>query len=280
MNNTTSFKTGFDAIDDELSPVFIKPYSLTCVGALQHNYKTGLLLESAVRYAKANNPSQVGTEAQLASGKKPAIIIALSEDTFDTVIGFLYKNITGSDYRATDGVDLMSVIREVDSYFAGQGYALKILSTSIMAHDFDFALRAIKNSFHDCEPRLMVVDNFSRFRPGSFDGPRDKARAVRDLLAQTNGAVGIISHDLASDGVEVLRSEGEEEFLPTVSKGGFWSGERMLGTEVDNEIYIHLTKGDKSGLRVMRGKNKGNLDDRPTTQRNIPFNTTHSGLVD
>ena len=232
---------------------------LCCIGALQHNYKSGMLMNLAKHTAIYNKPYM------LDETKKPLIVFASGENNVqDNNIQFyksLKENETG-EVIPISSIDPEEAARYVNEKMSQNGYHFKVLRFN----GSDFTYRSLFAKLQEYmsqgyEIHLLVLDYLNLMsKEGCVGGTesgtiRDLFRRVRNFCNPKLITV-LTAHQLSSDAKNLLRM-GISNFVKEVANKGYWDSCRTLDQELDLEVIIHIEIiNDKSYLTLARGKHR------------------------
>ena len=278
MQNTT-----FSDIGALLDNSHLERGRLTAIAGLQHNFKTGLLVESLVRFAY-DNPKSKEDEVEDLVLVTPAVF----ESMVDLLTNYIQK-VAGIKPTA---FTLISKADFISGWFLGRGYHFVLLNFQHMTTT-DWTMSKIRHSVETAVSRgagalrLLAVDDLREIVPHEDHyGYRMMIRELRIMVKEMN-ATGLFNQPLNSDAASLLRTVrdtggGVDDYLKDVAKGGYYEDSPQLAQEIDGEIYIHIARSanDKTPyLAAVRGKNRvAQLQEAPSVVH-IPFDPNHTGLV-
>lgn len=300
MSEYVPHKTGFPSVDDNIKPLYLRPGSVTAIGALAHNYRTGFLVELIARFANANNPKATGV---MKEGSRPTIVLHKTEEYLEYFYTSLYSFTQAIPLHEAEEVPPLDRRTVVETYFHERGYQLVVCSGTLSdlyrTLDNLVAHNGVANGLigsHDV--RLLAIDNI-HLTFGYPGGPKGEETvsdwllrrgesyrtAIRNLRTYCIGhdITCAFTHTLSMDALEIRRNIDVEDFLASVAGKGYWDGFRPLAQEVDNELYITLAKRPSDGVRVRRGKFRPCVTEPTDAPRDIaiPFRSPdHFGLDD
>jgi len=229
------------------------------VGALQHNYKTGLMLTWFAQLAIYNQPFMRDPS------KKPLILFISTENDTHMNIMWLYRHLyENSTGRALDksSIDLAEASRFVHARLSSNGYNVKMLRADPSVFTFQLlAEKVLKFESEGYEIHVCLVDYLNMFnKRGLTSGPngyesRDLWRRCRNLFS-VRGTIFISPHQLSPDAKRLTRMD-VEDFVKTIANKGYYDGCTTIDQEVDLEIAIHIVKvNGRSYLTIQRGKHR------------------------
>lgn len=241
------------------------------VGALQHNYKSGLVLNITKQIALYNTPYMLDAK------KKPLILVVSAENSTTDNMTFLYSSLIENEFGEV--ADLSKVtIEEMTAYVKQKlgvnGYHFH----HVRVNPSDFGYQELFNLVMTLESQgfeihLMTLDYLNMFtKKGCTDGAsgqnvRDLFRRVRNFCAPRKIAV-LTPHQISTEAKYLLRN-GVDDFVREIANKGYWDSCKTIDQEVDMEILIHIVKLDgKSYLTIQRGKHRG-LGTRQTAEAHL-----------
>lgn len=249
----------------------IRRGDLVCLGALQHNYKSGALLHWPRMVAMYNKPYMMDET------KKPLIIhITLenqAEDNAAIMCKWLKENETGVEYDIRDPehnpVEEAQYIKEK---LGVNGYHFKFFRFEGSNFNYSKLVALFRDLEREYEIHLCSIDYLNLMSKEGCMGGTDSA-VIRDLFRRvrnyTNprGIAVLTAHQLSSEAKQ-LKRQGVENFVKEVANKGYWADSKMIDQELDLEIIIDLARpGDGTTyFTAYRGKHR------------MPFITPESDL--
>ncbi len=232
-----------------------------CFGALQHNFKSGLLLHIPRQIAMYNTPYM------LDKTKKPLILHISLENAAEDNMMILYKwlkeNETFEDFDTRDpDIDLQEAASYVHEKLTVNGYHFKFLRFDPSSFTFAKLCTLLRDYEREYEIHLCSIDYLNMMSKEGCMGGTDSA-LIRDLFRRvrnyTNprGITLLTAHQLSSDAKQLVRN-GCENFVKEVANKGYWADSKQIDQELDLEIIINLERpGDGSTfLTAHRGKHR------------------------
>lgn len=229
------------------------------VGALQHNYKTGLTLGMFEEAALYNVPYMRDKT------KRPLLLHISLENQLTDNIMWLYINLkeneTGEPCDIST-VDIHEATRYVHQRLSATGYNIKMcrMNPSDVTYRtiFDYIQKLESEGY---EIHLLVIDYLNMMdKKGTVAGAagqevRDLFRRMRNFTS-ARGIAFITPHQLSTEAKALVR-QGVENFVQEIANKGYYDSCRTIDQEVDMEMYIHIVKVDgRSYLTVQRGKHR------------------------
>jgi hypothetical protein len=232
-----------------------------CIGALQHNYKSGLLLHWPRQVAMYNIPYM------LDDTKKPLILhISLensAEDNMMSMYKWLKENDTFEDFDVRDpDIDLAEAAQYVHDKLTVNGYHFKFLRFDPSNFTYAKLISLLRDYEREYEIHICAIDYLNMMSKIGCVGGTDSA-VIRDLFRRVRnycnprGITLLTAHQLSSDAKNLIRN-GCENFVKEVANKGYWADCKQIDQELDLEIIINLEKpGDGSTfLTAYRGKHR------------------------
>lgn len=229
-------------------------------GALQHNFKSGMLLTLMKQVALYNSPFMRDPS------KKPMLLrITFENDASDDVL-WLYKSLveneTGVDVDVK-AVPYEEAVKYVTERLQATGYTIKIVRidpTDFTIHDLCDYINELEQDGYEIHAAFLDYLNMMT-KKGCDPGPhghdiRDLYRRARNFFSK-KGITLFTVHQLSSDAKNLVR-QGAENFVQEIANKGYWDGCKAIDQELDFEMYIHIVKvNGKSYLTCQRGKHRG-----------------------
>jgi len=230
------------------------------IGALQHNFKSGLLLNITKGAALYNDPFMYDET------KQPLIVfITLENEVVDNIL-IMYKNMVETETGVE--VDIKQVDPNVAATYVkerlmSRGYRVKMLRFD--PSDFTYRdLIDLLNGYiaEGYEIHLLVIDYLNKMSKSGCVGA-NMAGMIKDLFSKIRNYTSpkqilfVTAHQLSSDAKFLLR-QGVENFTHEVVNKGYYDECKGVDQEVDQEICIFINKpGDgHSYLEMHRGKHR------------------------
>lgn len=230
------------------------------IGALQHNFKSGMLMNIPKQVAMYNKPHMIDPS------KKPLILyISLENNVSDNLLQ-LYAAMKGQetkeaiDPRTASNAEAATYIREQVSK---NGYHFKMArfngSEFTYRSFFDLMDRYQAEGY---EIHMVSLDYLLMMSIEGCTGTND-AHAKRDLLRRLRNYCNpkkitlVTAAQLSTEAKSLVRN-GVDEFVKEIANKGYYDGCKALDNEVDLELNIHIEKpGDGfSYLTIQRGKHR------------------------
>jgi len=230
------------------------------IGALQHNYKSGMLMQIPKHVALYNKPYMIDPT------KKPLIInISLENKVQDNIL-ILYKNLkeneTGVECDITS-LDIQEAADYISSQLGINGYHYRLLRYDPTEFTFRRLISLLDGFLADgYEIHLVSIDYLNMMSKEGCQGANDAGR-IRDLFRRVRSYCNpkhitcLTAHQLSSDAKYLIR-QGAEDFVKEIANKGYYDSAKGIDQEVDVEVSIHIEKpgDDRSYLTMMRGKHR------------------------
>lgn len=261
MKGLGIFRTGYQAINRMLGDVGgIRRGDAVVVGALQHNFKTGFVMELFKHAAIYNKPYMKDPS------KKPLLLHVSFENELKDNILWLYANIreneTGQECDLST-VDVGYAQEYIYNAMSVNGFHIKMARmnpSEVTYRDFQNYILALEAEGY--EVQLIALDYASMMSKTGLASDaigqniRDLWRRLRNFTSSRSCAL-ISPHQLSTEAKMLVRQGMGEEFVKEIANKGYYDGCRTLDQEVDLELYIHIVvKNGKSYLCVQRGKHR------------------------
>lgn len=238
----------------------IRRGDLICIGALQHNYKSGSLLNLAKHIALYNDPYM------LDPSKKPLIIFISLENNIEDNILELYKSLRENETGkliSIKNIDVDEASAYVIERMRKRGYEFEMIRAEAGVYSIGDVIDTLSQRIDDgFEIHACVVDYLNLFSRTGCQGGNDAA-LQRDLFRRIRSWCNpklitvITAHQLSSEAKFLLR-QGTDCFVKEIAGRSYWDGGKSIDQEFDMEIIQHIVKpGDGfSYLEFMVGKHR------------------------
>lgn len=241
------------------------------VSALQHKWKSGVLLSNAIQAAYFNEPTylRLPPPAEGQEDKRKALIlhITLENDALGELL-FIYKYIreqlTGQETSITNLTkeERIAAREYVMEFFESRGF--KFVVCQYAAGEYDYSgLFATVEGYEELgyEVHMVTLDYMGKMSTrGCVEGPhgkniQDLYQRVQNFMLRKKIAF-LTAHQMSTE-AKALERNGEEILVKAVCELGFYAGCRTVDNEVDMEIYQHkVIIGGKHYLMWQRGKHR------------------------
>jgi hypothetical protein len=230
------------------------------IGALQHNFKSGMLMNIPKQVAIYNKPYM------MESNKKPLILYISLENNISDNLMQIYAALRGVESGEcvdTKVVETNVAAQYVRDKLGVNGYHFKMLrfnGSEFSYRDLIDVLEGYQEEGY--EIHLVSLDYLLMMNLDGTSGSNE-AFQRRDLLRRIRNYTNpkkitfITAAQLSTEAKKLVR-EGVECFVKEVANKGYYDGCKALDNEVDLEINIHIEiPGDgHSYLTMMRGKHR------------------------
>lgn len=236
------------------------------VPALQHNFKSGMMLTIIRGIISCNKPVLIN------KSKKPLILRISSENTSKDDVMWLYKNLM--EIETGKKIDIRNVDPEVagnyiskwvnDSGFHFINYKVNP-STFNTEKTLNLLAKLRANGY---EIKLFLLDYLAMLDKKGLSGGNDSDR-IRDMFrrvrndTEANKETFITPHQISTDAKKLKRADniGVGCFVKEVTNKGYTDGCTRIDQEVDGEMYMDITKMKHDGksvsyLELARGKHR------------------------
>lgn len=227
--------------------------------ALQHNFKSGLLMTLFKQICLLNKPVLRDEK------KKPMVLFISYENEVNQNIGWLYISLKEND--TGEAASISDVSAEEASRYVSERLSVMGWHPEMLRIDpSDFSFQDLFDLIADYEDQgyeigALLIDYLNKMtKYGCDEGPaghsiRDLFRRVRNFTSK-RGITCITPHQLSTE-AKALKRQGVDNFLEEIVGKGYSDGCRTIDQEVDLEIYIDIeTVGERSYLNFHRGKHR------------------------
>lgn len=238
------------------------------VGALQHSYKSGFMLDTLRHHAMYNTPFMFDEK------RKPLLLFVSIENSLDDNLIILYMRLKA----VLEGIvlkrhKLMEVIQkdegarnEIADWVIAQltktGYHIEMVRADPGTLDYRglFEIMADYES-QGYEIHALYLDYLQKM---SFNGCKQGAQGqeIRDLFSRVRNrceiskTAFITPHQLSPD-AKALKRQGVTDFVKQIANKGYWDSCKAIDQEVDIELIINkVVDGDDAYLEFQRGKHR------------------------
>jgi hypothetical protein len=276
-------RTGFVGLNRMAGGIGLRRGELINVGALTHNYKTGMLNDLARQVPLYNTPFMFDVK------KKPLVLRVSFENKLEQDLPIIYKSLieqeTGEKITLSE-IDQVKAAQYIKNRLEVNGYKFGMECYDPNNFDvYDLIDLISKYEADGYELHLLVVDymelivNIAKSADRRDEAINDAFQVIRNHCFP-KGITVVTAHQLSTEAQQLAR-EGTANFAEKVSTGGYYRNTKSLHTKLDLEIITHIVKLDGvSYLTVARGKHRGG-EDTPEKHRTYfqPFAPV-GGLLD
>lgn len=263
LSTDGAFRTGWKDLNDMLGKVgAFRRGEFVLTSALQHNFKSYLLLLLFVHFCLFNKPYLKDSK------KKPLLLFVTLEneipDNLLTIYKYIKENETGEEVIIKD-INREEAAAYVCSRLEETGFSVKMVRfdpTEFTSSAFTGYLDGLMAE--GWEIQALLVDYLNMMSKSGIDAKvagddiRLLFRKVRNFTS-SRSILFITPHQLSSDALQLQR-ENTEDFVKVIANRGYYDGCRRLGQEPDLEIHHHLVKYQgKTYLAMQRGKHRNTV---------------------
>lgn len=255
-----ALRTGFQAWNRMLGDAGgYRRGEMVVIPALQHNFKSGMMLTLMRQIAVYNKPHMRDPT------KKPMLMRISFENEAQTDLMWLYKTIkeleTG-EYCVISEVDVTAAATYVLEKMEVNGYHINICRIDPSDYTFyDLFDRITYFESQGYEIHAVFCDYLNMMsKRGCNVGAmgadiRDLFRRCRNFFSP-RGITFFTPHQLSTEAKQLVRN-GVDNFVQEIANKGYYDSCKTIDQEVDIETYIHIEKrGLDSFLAVQRGKHR------------------------
>lgn len=261
LSTTGVIVTPFKALNRMLGPHGgLRRGEYVVVPALQHMYKTGMMLDIFAGVGMLNTPYMVDPT------KKPMNLRISFENKTQTDMVTLYERLWEMEYKVradTANVSVDDATTYVMDKLSVNGYHNRIIHIDPSEYSYLDLFQLIEQIEDDgYEIHIVTIDYLNMMsKRGCNQGPageeiRDLFRRTRNYFSKKNITV-VTPHQLSTESKNLQRN-GQNNFVQEVAGKGYYDGCKRIDQEVDLEIYLHIVvlNGEKY-LTIARGKHRG-----------------------
>ncbi len=254
-------KTGYQAINRMLGESEgFRRGEFVLLGALQHNFKTGFMMNMFKHLALYNKPYMRDPT------KKPLIIQMSLENELPMNIMWLYTNLKENETGVTPDpaeVNIKEAAAYIKLRMEANGYHIEMLRLEPnQTSYFDVLDILLQYEAEGYEIHAVVCDYLNMVnRNGLPAGPagteiRALFRIMRNFCAP-RGITFLTPHQLSTEAKMLVR-QGVDNFVQEIANKGYYDGSKQIDQEVDLELFVHIekVKGVGSFLAIQRGKHR------------------------
>ena len=231
------------------------------IGALQHNFKSGLSLEMLKGAALYNKPYMRDPN------KKPLILRFSFENPAIKDILDIYKSLMEAETGIlidVKTVDPIAAAIYVNERLSVNGYTVifeqhnpsdvtyhKLFSIIEEYEDQGYEIHMLNLDY------LAMISTKGCKQGATGQDIRDLYRRVRNFV-EPKGILCITPHQLSVDAKKKTRDGVDPgDFVREIANKGYWDSCSTIDQEVDMEIYVHLVRiGNDTYITLMRGKHR------------------------
>jgi hypothetical protein len=256
---TTLLKTGWQGINRMLDGGFRRG-EFWVLGALQHNWKTGMSLSIFRHIALYNDPPPLKDPT-----KKPLLVRISMEDTNSMQLEAIFKSLKENETGLACDISQyspMEVAEYVHAKMSARGWSVRFrhINPSMWTYK-DLCNYIIQLENEGYEVVFCEVDYLLKLpTTGCDQGPagtdlRNMYERVLNFMKARN-ILFLTPHQLSTDAKMLVR-DGQLGLLDKIKNGGYYAGSKQIDQVVDGELYCHIEiVNGKSWLSVQRGKHR------------------------
>lgn len=283
----TGFKTGWQAFNRMLGESeSLRPGMFVLVGALTHNYKSGLCHDLFRHFCIYNKPVQRNPD------KKPMLLYFSSENRAEEDLMRMYvtlkQNETGEIVDESQ-IDLDHAAEYVSKRLSENGWEVAMLR--IRPEEFTYSNlldTVIKYEQNGYEIHAIVFDYLNLINKAGIsssmigEDTRMLMQVVRTFMSSRN-ILFVTPHQLSQEAMGIKRG-GVGNFLKEIAGKNYWDSSKRIANEVDLEVFIDIIeRNHKAYLGVHRGKHR-TIKSTPSKYRSfyLPMGDDENwvGLID
>lgn len=289
FNDSDSMSSNFDAADQVFGTEGILKFGLqgfndlfgahqgirrgetVVVAALQHKWKSGVLLTSLLQAINFNTPTFLvlppPPEGQPDTRKALFLHITLENDALQDMLSayaYLYENLTGKKASLV-GMSQEEKEKAVDfvkRYMDYRGVEFRILQYKAGELTYSHIMDIVEEYKQlNYEIHMVTLDYMGKM---STRGCRNAmvGQDIQDLYQRlqnfflTEKIAFITAHQLSTE-AKALERDGEETLVKRVANLGYYAGCKSVDNEVDMEIFQHkIVINGKHYITWQRGKHR------------------------
>lgn len=253
------------------------------MGALKHNFKSGMMMCLLVHILMFNPPKLRDPS------KKPLISFISYENEIEGNIKFIYEYIYANTTDSAPDfgrVTPKEMSEYVVNFFKNSGYHVKMVRIDPSDYTYSRLITYLETLQHEgYEIIALFIDYFNMMSKrgletsASGDDIRLLARRIRNYTSPR--AITCFTPHQLSSAAQLLSREGAEGFAKTVANQAYWDGCVRLGHEPDLEFAMHIVKRFKqSYLDVYRGKHRYTVTPEEHQGFTLPFDPIKTLAID
>lgn len=273
-------RTGFQGLNRMLDSGFRRGEEWV-MGALQHNYKTGLSLTIFRQCAMYNEPVLINPT------KRPLLLRISFEDSLLLNFQSLYSQLWQNEHGEIPNLVGLSVEHLADysqRRMAVSGYETHFMHVNPSLWTYrDICNEILKLEADGNEIHMCMVDYLLKVPTTGCDiGPsghdiRNMYERIRNFM-ESKGIIFITPHQLSTD-AKMMKRAGSVELVKQLVGGGFYAGSKQIDQVVDGELFQHIeTVNNESYLTIQRGKHR-KISQTPIEHQYIVLPFTKGGCI-
>lgn len=253
------FRTGWQAMNRMLGPSGqMRRGMFVLVGALTHNYKSGLCADLFRHFATLNEPLLKDPT------KKPLLLYFSSENRAQEDLMRMYVALKEEETRVA--VNISTVNSKEAALYVSQrlterGFEVAMFRVDGGAINYTKLTQLILQYEADgYEVQAVVFDYLSLIDKSDLGSKSMIGEDVRYLMEKTRTFMSardilfVTPHQLSQEAMSLKRS-GVKSFISEIAGKNYWDGSKRIANEADLEIFLDIVKRDgRSYLDIHRGK--------------------------
>jgi len=273
-------RTGFQGLNRMLDGGF-RPGEEWVMGALQHNYKTGLSLTIFRQLATYNEPVLRNPT------KRPLMLRISFEDSLLMNFQGLYSQLWQNEHGEIPNLMGLS-IEHLSEYsqrkMSVSGYETHFMHVNPSMWSYrDLCNEVLKFEAEGYEIHVCMVDYLLKLpTTGCDQGPhghdiRNMYERVKNFMS-SRGIIFITPHQLSTD-AKMMKRTGQTELVKQMVGGGFYAGSKQIDQVVDGELFQHIEHvNNEAFLTIQRGKHR-KIAQTPIEHQYIVLPFTKGGCI-
>lgn len=275
-------RTGYQGLN-ELLDGGVRRGEYLCIGALQHNYKSGLIQDILRGISQHNKPFM------LDESKKPLILDISLENNLDQNVLRWYERLWVNKYKVMPDLQNITVkeaVKFIQDEVGKNGYMLGM-------HRFngsDFSIAEFIELIERYEALGYEIHgiglDYQNLMSKEGTTGNNESGMIRDLIRRTRNVTNpkkialVTAHQLRDEAKQLIRN-GAMNFVKLVANNGYWDSCRVVDQEIDAEVHIHIEKpnDNQAFLTFQRGKHR-KTSLTPEKQKYFAMEFTELGLLD
>lgn len=262
LSSKGGFRSGWHGLNRMLGDAGVfRRGEFVLIGALQHQFKTGLMLNLFRHAAMFNEPSLIDET------RKPLLLFFSYENEVKDNILQIYISMMENETGLKVDID------NID-YDAAEAYVIKNLTKNgfhvrmLRIDPSDWTYHDLFNLLLDFEAQgyeivglwidylnMQSKEGCASRSAGNGSEIRELIRRVRNFTSK-RGTTVFTPHQLSTEAKNLVKL-GIEDFVKEIANKGYYDSCRTIDQEVDLEIYIHKEiRGLDEYLSFQRGKHR------------------------
>lgn len=234
-------KTGISGIDKATGVGGLARGLLVNIGALTHNYKSGMLLDLALNIPEFNDPYM------LDENKQPAIIRISFENSPSQDLCYLYQKLHAVKFKKKidiPDINTKQAAKDIREHCEQRGYSFFLESydpNNFSIYDLFTEIANYEDAGYEihailCDYLPLIAHNTVGDRT---DAKIQKTYEMVRNHCNPKGITFITACQLSTEAQNLSR-EGSSNFVKKVAQGGWYMDCRSLHTKLDIELVLHI----------------------------------------